>query len=243
MPLRTSKIQMHEHDLELIAAYASGWEDSDRARELVESCPTCRAEFENQVQVRQALQSTAAPALTQLEGARLRAQVWREISPGTSSKPVAGWYRFSWVAAVLVVGVGLTAAMMSSGLMGSGDADLSERDETASLSATEAPAMSTAAATAEDSQEYAAADPVFEFEQAAEQIREEGLVEDGAAGLRSAEDQACVSDAGLEDHVAGGRIDIPPEYIWAFPDRHEDVGPVPIAFVDPVNCELVHLAD
>lgn len=104
---------MHEHDLDLIAEYASGFltgADESRAAEYVRTCDRCAAEFEDQRHIRAVLAGAPAPALSEFERASLRRSVLDTVAPPSRS-------RFTWqrkflaatsvAAAVLVTAVGV----------------------------------------------------------------------------------------------------------------------------------------
>lgn len=113
---------MHDHDLDLIAEYASGLlteADESRASELVRTCESCATEFADQQAIRSLLASVSAPTLSEMERTRLRRSVLDAVAPPAASaapwllrlRPLMG------VAAamlVLVVGVGVVADLGSS---------------------------------------------------------------------------------------------------------------------------------
>lgn len=120
---------MHDHDLDLIAAYADGSLDDPAAQaeagRLIASCATCAAELRLQQAVKDWLEATPAVALTEAERSRLRTYVSAQTSPAPAasgrastrrrraplgSAPVGGalrptnvWMRLSAVAAGLFV--------------------------------------------------------------------------------------------------------------------------------------------
>lgn len=106
---------MHSHDLDLIAGHASGFltgADQTRAAQLVESCETCRQEFNTQKEIRSVLATAPAPAMSEFERTKLRRSVLDGVAPADSA--VTPWQRrFLAVAAsvaaifVVVTGVGV----------------------------------------------------------------------------------------------------------------------------------------
>ena len=111
---------MHDHDLDLIAEYASGLltgADESRAAELVTTCASCAAEFADQQAIRSLLASAPAPALSEMERRRLRRSVLDATAPPTATTPWLLRLRpLMGVAAamlVLVVGVGVVTDLGS----------------------------------------------------------------------------------------------------------------------------------
>lgn len=106
---------MHSHDLDLIAEHASGFltgEAATRAAQLVESCETCRQEFNTHREIRSVLATAPAPAMSEFERTKLRRSVLDGVAPARSA--VSPWQRrFLAVAAstaavfVVVTGVGV----------------------------------------------------------------------------------------------------------------------------------------
>ena len=116
---------MHDHDLDLIAEYASGFltgADESRAAELVESCDHCAAEFSDQGTIRTLLAAAPAPALSESERTSLRRSVLDTVAPPRPTR--IGWQRrvlavTGVAAAVLVAAVGVGVVGQ---LAGDGDA-------------------------------------------------------------------------------------------------------------------------
>ncbi len=104
---------MHDHDLDLIAAYVDGTDEHGEGRRLVESCPDCRREFTAQVEVRERLASLAAPVLTQSEQKALRTAIDRELDQGATITPLTRrWAQIGAVAAALIVVAGVGGALV-----------------------------------------------------------------------------------------------------------------------------------
>lgn len=106
---------MHDHDLDLIAEYASGLlteADESRAVELVRECESCAKEFTDQQAIRSLLANAPAPALSEFERTRLRRSVLDAASPPVAVAPpwLVRFRPLMGLAAavlVLVVGVGV----------------------------------------------------------------------------------------------------------------------------------------
>lgn len=104
---------MHDHDLDLIAEYASGFltgADESRAAEIVETCDQCAAEVEDQRQIRTLLAAAPAPTLSEFERASLRRSVLDTVTPPRRTR--VAWQRrvlaaTGVAAAVLVTAVGV----------------------------------------------------------------------------------------------------------------------------------------
>ena len=105
---------MHDHDLDLIADFASGT-PSPEAAALVESCADCQAEYQRQVGVRQVLESSPVEPLSEFERARLHREVLQAVAPAVAPRRERWWERRSLplvsVAAALFVGVGLVGVL------------------------------------------------------------------------------------------------------------------------------------
>ncbi len=106
---------MHSHDLDLIAEHASGFltgAAETRAAQLVDSCETCRQEFNTHREIRSILATAPAPAMSDSERTNVRRSVLDGVAPARSG--VSPWQRrFLAVAAstaavfVVVAGVGV----------------------------------------------------------------------------------------------------------------------------------------
>ncbi|MDX1449183.1 MAG: hypothetical protein R3246_08990 [Acidimicrobiia bacterium] len=106
---------MHDHDLDLIAEYASdslSGAEAARAEGLVASCAECAHEFRLHTQVRTLLATAPMPQMSDLERTRLRRTVLDQVAPPRPA--IRPWQqRFLAVAggiaalAVAVVGFGV----------------------------------------------------------------------------------------------------------------------------------------
>ena len=106
---------MHDHDLDLIAEYASDLlvgADESRAADLVRRCAECAQEFADHREIRHLLAIAPQPALSEFERTRLRRSVLDTLAPPPATVPV--WQRrflaivgSAAAMLVLVVGVGV----------------------------------------------------------------------------------------------------------------------------------------
>jgi hypothetical protein len=120
-----------DHDLALIAGYASG-DSGDRpaAEELIAGCAECAAEYREQVQVYRLLGEVPAARMSDNEALALTSAVLSQlpaakvvdIASAPSRKPVSPlWGRLSAVAAALA-GVALVGALITTNMGGDGAA-------------------------------------------------------------------------------------------------------------------------
>lgn len=100
---------MHDHDLDLIAAHASGWLDAaeaDEAAALVSSCPDCAAEFTTQREIAGLLGAMPTVQMSEFERARLHRETLAEVGDTRSQVLHTRWLRLASVAAAFVVVIG-----------------------------------------------------------------------------------------------------------------------------------------
>lgn len=116
---------MHEHDLDLIAEYASGLlsgEHEARAADLAARCTVCAEEMGVQRQVRTLLSSSARPEMTTFERSRLHRIVLEAVAPAPATATMSRWDRrwlsLAGAAAALVVIVGGAGVV---GMLGGAD--------------------------------------------------------------------------------------------------------------------------
>lgn len=110
----------HAHDLDLIASLADGSIEADEseARRLIAECAVCRAEFDRQRRMREALAGLPPVVLTDAERHRIRASL---LPPTERPRPRQSGVRRPWrealgaVAALLVVAVGIVAVLEDTG--------------------------------------------------------------------------------------------------------------------------------
>jgi hypothetical protein len=261
---------MHEHDLDLIAALADGSAtDVSLARSLVETCPVCRAEYEAHTEVLAWLAAAPAPAMTDLERAALHRDVRSGLGEARAETAGAPWWqRLGYVAAGLLVVVGLFGVLRIAGLMGGGDfaepaaSDATFAEEGADLTTAGAPATTTAEgpATAEDGSgggesapfaatstttaastettEAAGDAPTLAFSQMADEARASRPEEDRAL---SDQDRDCLTRAGLDRHVVVDRVEGDTTYLVVMPEDQAEEAPRegPVIFIELPQCRIV----
>ncbi|MEX2422672.1 MAG: hypothetical protein WD990_01720 [Acidimicrobiia bacterium] len=184
---------MHDHDLDLIAEFASGFltgADESRAAEFVRSCDRCAAEFEDQTNIRSLLAAAPAPALSEFERTSLRRSVLDTVAPPPRAR--MNWQRrflavTGVAAAVLVtaVGVGVVGQLGGSG----GDDSFTVADGGESFATTTA--ASDMRVPPADSDDAAEAD-----EEIGALAADEETVDDGAVAESAASSPNLLIDAG-----------------------------------------------
>lgn len=110
----------HAHDLDLIASLADGSIEGDEseARRLTAECDVCRAEFDRQRRMREALAGLPPIVLTDAERDRIRTSVLplaARPDPRRSSDRRRWREALGAVAALVVVGVGIVAVLEDTG--------------------------------------------------------------------------------------------------------------------------------
>ncbi|HJR88267.1 MAG TPA: hypothetical protein VJ930_11500 [Acidimicrobiia bacterium] len=114
------------HDLELLAAHASGYEpDRVAAEALISGCAECRVLFEEQLQLRSLLAGVGSAQLTEREQSQMATAITAALPVPmrrkTETKPMSPiWGRMMAAAAALAVVVGVGATIASQ--QGSGNA-------------------------------------------------------------------------------------------------------------------------
>lgn len=194
----------HEHDLDLLDAFAEGRLDDPRpAESLIESCPECSDHYRDYAVVRAAVAAEPAPLLGDLERRRLRAAVWEEI--GTETAPARStpwWYRVAPVAAALAIVVGV-AGVVGNDFVGSSDDGGAEIMADSAPDELDAPAAELAPSAADGE------GLLMEAEDVLEQFVRSVEEEKAAARFEAAEipeDFRCHEDLGL-DRVEAAVID------------------------------------
>ncbi len=127
---------MHSHELDLIAELASGFltgADEARAAQFVDSCETCRQEFNTQREIRSVLAAAPTATMSEFERAKLRRSVLDGVAPVRGA--VSPWQRrilavAGSVAAVFVVvsGVGVLSNL-GSGAVTAADSTIASSDK------------------------------------------------------------------------------------------------------------------
>lgn len=121
------------HDLDLIAAHASG-ETDPRAEALVSICAQCRAEYDLQRQVREWLKLAPVVTMADHERSALQYRVSEQIGRSRARAPGALLLRIGAAAAGLAVLAGLSGVL---GQLGGGTRQAAFSTVAGSLSATE----------------------------------------------------------------------------------------------------------
>jgi hypothetical protein len=244
---------MHKHDLDLIASLADGSvDDETEARALVESCVECRAEYQSQLTVLEILTSTPSVMMSDLEKAALHRDLWTELrsEPATRASG-ASWYRWAYVAAGLLVTVGLAGVL--NGQIGFGGAD--DSDTFAEISSglgqfsadglEDAPASDTDAASGGGDETVvpttaAAESLLLPFPELADQAR--ALREDPKATTQEESEKddidRCLERLDLADHVVVDELELDRRYLVVM--AGDDVPDQSVTFVALDECEIVY---
>lgn len=249
---------MHEHPLDLIAALADGsLGDEAEARALIDSCRICRAEYVAQTEVIEWLATVPTVEMTDLEKATLHRDLWTELRNQPAKRSAMPWWqRLSYVAAGLLVVVGLVG-VLNSGVLGGG----AESDETPVAEAfgdppseeapfvaegsddgESQPEMSTATTAAAEAITTAAAEAGGEtltvpFEELADEAR--ARQSDRATDGTDADFGECLTSVGLTDHVIVDEIDLDQTYLLVM-RRDPEAEPI-VTFVVVPACEVVYV--
>lgn len=113
---------MHDHDLDLIAAYAErvlggDADPSDPAARLVDTCAECRTEYDDQRTVLALLEGAAPASLTEFERARLHRGLDAAVTPPARAGRWLRWVPATAVAVVALAFIGVGGLLN----LGSGD--------------------------------------------------------------------------------------------------------------------------
>lgn len=261
---------MRDNELELIAALAEGsLEDETLARALIEASEEHRAAYEAQKLAIDALRGAGTESMDDTERAMLRRDLWTALKAGeTAQRTASPWYyRWTPVAAGLLVVVGLVAVINRGGEDDATRGFLEVAAETTSTGAGDI-AMDGASGgeagpeTAGDQDQAPSARDLAAPYDLAYLVETAQRLRDGdfaAARLESfdessqADRQSCVDDSlegyqvlGVIDEpgLAGSDTDTVPEdaapLIAAVPEGAE-LSTAPVAFVASSSCELVYL--
>jgi hypothetical protein len=245
---------MHEHPLDLIAALADGsLSDETEARALVETCPECRDEYRAQTEVIGWLAAAPAAEMTDLEKAALHRDLWTELRNEPSKSPATPWWqRLSYVAAGLLVTVGLVSVLNNGALTGGGES--ADTTVAAPAEALDAPTEEVPfVAQGEDGSE-SAPELTTETTAAAEGAGEESLPvpfqeladearanqADRVATQRTDRDtEVCLTRVGLDEHLIADEIELDRTYLLVMPEDPE-AEPI-VTFVVLPACEIVYV--
>lgn len=250
---------MHRHNLDLIAEYAQGTlADESRARELVESCASCRTEFETQQSIKAQLGTVGSARLSDHESSALHRDLWTELRQASAQKPARSmaWWS-AWAlggATVVFVAVGLigTLSGQDSGVdesfseVGSALSGGDSPTESAERAADNAPvvaAETTTTSAVGDTSESGFADAEA-YESMADEVRSSEPTSlyafaDDPDRLAKSE---CLVEAGLGEYSPITGFEEFTDLIIAVPPD-ADIDLASVAFVDPETCKVVHLEE
>jgi len=244
---------MHDHPLDLIAALADGsLSDEAEARALVETCPDCREEYRAQTEVIGWLAATPAAEMTDLEKAALHRDLWTELRNERSKSPATPWWqRLSYVAAGLLVMVGLVGVLNNGGLEGGAE---SGATTTAAIAQTfdeapteEVPFVAQGSDDGESAPEMAtettaAAEAAGEeslpvpFQELADEARANRADRVAPQGMDQDTDE-CLTRIGLDEHLVADEVELDQTYLLVMPEDPE-AEPI-VTFVVLPGCEIV----
>lgn len=251
---------MHRHNLDLIAEYAQGsLADESRARALVESCATCRTEFETQRSLMNQLAGVGNASLADHERSALHRDVWTELRhPAARQSSRSGAWWSGWVLG------GATIAFVAVGLIGVLN---NQDDSVVAESSSEAGSALDGEDTSEQAVEPTGDEGAESLSETTLAMMEEaasprGLSDDSAYkaladDVRSAESSSlyafddepdrfamseCLVEAGLSDFSPVTGFEAITDLIIAVPPDMS-VDNASVAFVDPVTCTVVHLEE
>lgn len=256
---RPSNPGMHQHDLDLMAAYAAGeLGDDDAAAALVATCSVCAAEYERHREVIRLLVA-AAPRIQMTEAERdeLRRSVWARLQSQISPRPTPPWWRrLSYAAAALflVVGLGTALAYLSGAQAGdtateatAGASDTAparlEEEQADRAAVGSAGDDSARPETASEVTTTAAGDDDDRlFARAAETTRRRLAAEDYAA-LESppAELDRCLGALDLTDQVLVDQVEVAGSSYWVVaPEEYRAASP--LTFIAAEGCQVAYVA-
>ena len=239
---------MHEHDLDLIAALAEGsLEDERGARALIDECEVCRAEYRSQTEVLAWVASAPRVEMTDLEKAALHRDLWTEWTRApTRSAASPWWQRWSYVAAGLLVTIGLAAVL--NGDFGGGESAAPTLAETAADRADSLTGEEMAPFAADEGgSEQGGATTTAAAEAAPLPFAE---LADEARASRQADQQTettednvtieeCLTRLGLDEHVVVDEIESDQTYLAVMAEPGEADRSVTFVALD--SCEIIHV--
>jgi hypothetical protein len=249
---------MHQHDLDLIAEYAAGTlGDDTEARARVASCQTCAQEFEAQTSVLVELSGIEPALLTEHERARLHRDLWTELrSPADSAS--SGLVNPKWrswafgAAALIVVAVALVGVMEN---FGGGDAaetagEVRALDADSRTTSGYASTDDNAAEDGEGAEEALAPDTTTTAADSsgdtpylliAREVRQQPKSEADMLSIDEAKSE-CLEESGLVEHELVTGFETLTELLVAVPIA-ADREVAPVSFIDPENCDVVHIEE
>lgn len=241
---------MHEHDLDLIAALADGsLSDETEARALVESCEVCRDEYRAQTQLIAWLAAAPTPAMTQLDKASLHRELWARLQQEPARRSRTPWWQpLSYVAAGILVVVGLVGVLNNDAMTGGGDAAATTTAaESAAVedSPGEVPFLAgqdegeeELAPQAESTTTAAAESIPPPFGEMADEIRAAGEERVQTQSLDQDVDE-CLEEVGLDQHFVADEIELDQTYLAVMAEDPE-AEPI-VTFVAYPICEIVYV--
>ena len=259
---------MHRHDLDLIAAYASGHlEDEARARELVASCDECRSEYQLHLSIRGELGDLEQPIMTAAERAALHRDLWTDLrAPSPASSPAVGartpwWYRWSAAAAGLFLVVGLVTVLanptatedvfetIGNELTTDGSPRLEDGEAPAAPGESDAGGPDTTAAGEmgpEGQPGVVGSDGAADDQAYLEMIdrareSESAQYNNFTSQDAAADTAACLRAAGLAGQRTIGEVDTDTPYLLVIPADEPFDPEGRITVVDSATCEVVHV--
>ena len=245
---------MHEHPLDLIAALADGsLSDEAEARALIETCQECRDEYRAHTEVIAWLAAAPAAEMTDLEKASLHRDLWTELrDEPTRSSAMPWWQRLSYVAAGLLVVVGLVGVLNNSML--GGGAESGATTTAAAQAFDEAPTEELpfvaqgnddGEATPEMTTETTgAAEGAGEeslpvpFEELADEARANQADRVAAQGI-DGDTEECLARISLDEHLVVDEVELDRTYLLVMPVDPE-AEPI-VTFVVMPECEIVYV--
>lgn len=187
---------MHEHDLDLVAAYADGSaspSEADQVAQWLETCADCTEEFESQQRALEALATVGPATLSDLERAKLHRTVRESIAqidldahelPAATESTERPKRAMGWLAGVAAAAV---AVVLAGGVLST----LGGSNDSADLATTE-PSLAEAATLEADTADEAAG----ATEMLTDDAMDDAMDEDMAASFESAAGLPPVKDLG-----------------------------------------------
>ncbi len=245
---------MHRHNLDEIAELAQGiLADDTRARELIDTCEVCAAEYKTQTLMISALADTPRVAMTEHEKASLHRDLWTELrSPArAASRQRLGWrsWAFGTAATVLVLvgAIGVFSNMSSNDSAGETFNEIGSSLDSAAADTTLSSSRldETEGVDSQSEEDLSPTDggalsyAGTPFAEIAAAVRDEAALEFHEA---SSDAGKCIFAAGLTTHKAVLGFEEATDLVLAIPDGAKSET-TEVSFVDPEACSLVHVED
>ena len=245
---------MHEHPLDLIAALADGsLSDEAEARALIETCQECRDEYRAQTEAIGWLAAAPAAEMTDLEKAALHRDLWTELRNEPSKSPATPWWqRLSYVAAGLLVTVGLVSVLNNGVLEGGAESDATTTAAAQALDEAPTEEVPFVAQGSDDGElapeiapeTTAAAEGAGEeslpvpFQELADEARANQADRVATQGT-DRDTVECLTEIGLDEHLVADEIELDRTYLLVMPEDPE-AEPI-VTFVVLPGCEIVYV--